>query len=148
MLEVWSQGVGRGMLSLTSLMHACIVAQSHPALCIPIDCNLPCSSVWDSPSKNIAVGVGGWREGRGWNLPLQPSGKVSELLLWWAQVWFLVGELFLMARGVVKKKKKTKPGDFPGGAVVKNLGFHGRGYRFDSWLGNQVTAMLCNVTPK
>ena len=54
-----------------------------------------------------------------------------------------------MARGVVKKKKKKKkPGEFPGGPVVKNLGFHGRGYRFDSWLGNQVTAMQCNVTQK
>ena len=81
-----------------------------------------------------------------WNLPLQPSGKVSDLILWWAQVLLLVGELFLMARGVVKKK--NKPGDFPGGPVVKNLGFHGRGYRFDSWLGNQVTAMQCNVTQK
>ena len=116
MLEVWSQGVGRGILSLTSLMHACLVAQLHPALCNPMDCNLPCSSVWDSPSKNIGVGGEG-------DLPLQPSGKVSELqkkkkslsfkkkkvselLLWWAWVWFLVGELFLMAHGVVQKKNK------------------------------------------
>ena len=72
MLEVWSQGVGRGILSLTSLMHACLVAQLHPAFCNPMDCNLPCSSVWDSPSKNIGVGGEG-------DLPLQPSGKVSEL---------------------------------------------------------------------
>ena len=66
----------------------------------------------------------------------------------------MVGTGLIPGRGTIPhgtwcgQKKKKKPGDFPGGPVVKNLGFHGRGYRFDSWLGNQVTAMQCNVTQK
>ena len=35
----------------------CSVAQSCPSLCDPMDCSLPCSSVYgDSPGKNIGVG--------------------------------------------------------------------------------------------
>ena len=45
-------------------------------------------------------------------------------------------------------KEKQKTGDFPGGPVVKTLGCHGRGYKVESWLGNQVPAVQCNVTQK
>ena len=40
-----------------SRMPLCLVAQSCPTLCDPMDCSLPGSSVhWDSPSKNTEVG--------------------------------------------------------------------------------------------
>ena len=32
---------------------------------------------------------------------------------------------------------KTKKGEFPGGTMVKILGFHYRGHRFDPWSENQ-----------
>ena len=121
----------------TSLMHACLVAQLHPALCSPVDCNLPCSSVWDSPSKNIGAG------GEGGIFLCSPVVETLSFYLWWVWVRFPVGELFLMVHGVVKKNKLG----FLGGPVVNTLGFHARGYRFDS-LRNQVPAMPCNVAKK
>ena len=32
------------------------VTQSCPTLCDPMDCSLPCSSIWDFPSKSTGVG--------------------------------------------------------------------------------------------
>ena len=42
----------------------CLVAQSCPTLCDPVDCSLPGSSVrWDSPGKNTGVGCHALLEG-------------------------------------------------------------------------------------
>ena len=69
----------------------CLVTQSCPTLCNPIDCSLPGSSVrGDSPGKNTGVGCYSFLQGifptQGWNLglpalqanslPSQPSGKL------------------------------------------------------------------------
>ena len=34
------------------------------------------------------------------------------------------------------KKQRLQEGDFPGGPVVKTLGFQCKGRRFDPWSGN------------
>ena len=42
-----------------------------------------------------------------------------------------------MLQGIKKKLQiKKRCGDFPGGPVVKNQGFHRRGHRYDPWSGN------------
>lgn len=71
--------------------------------------------------------------------------KKNELLLWWAWVWFLVGELFLMAHESPKKKNWGLPRW--SSEEKETLGCH-IGYKVESWLGNQVPAMQCNVTQK
>ena len=39
-------------------------------------------------------------------------------------------------RNDLKKNKKLKSKDFPGGPVVKNRPSNAIGHRFDPWLGN------------
>ena len=66
--------------------YMCLVAQSCPTLCDPMDCSLPGSSVnGDSPSKNTAVGCPGDLPNPGIearspaleadSLPSEPTGK-------------------------------------------------------------------------
>ena len=67
-------------------MYMCLVTQSCPTLCDPMDCSLPGSSVnGDSPSKNTAVGCPGDLPNPGTeprsptlqadSLPSEPPGK-------------------------------------------------------------------------
>ena len=64
----------------------CLVAQSRPTLCDPIDCSPSGSSVhWDSPGKNTGVGSHSLLEGifptqvsrtaGRFSLPAEPPGK-------------------------------------------------------------------------
>ena len=54
------------------------VAQSCPSLCDPMDCSLPCSSVYgDSPGKNIGVGCHALLQG---TFPTQGSNPSSPAL--------------------------------------------------------------------
>ena len=51
------ESVGRGLTSFSTSVMLCLVAQSYPTLCNPMDCSLPGSSVHgDSLGKNARVG--------------------------------------------------------------------------------------------
>ena len=52
------------------------VAQSCPTLCNPMDCSLPGSSPWDSPSKSTGVGCHFLLQGM---FPTQGSDSGIEL---------------------------------------------------------------------
>ena len=44
-------------LSVVMMIKSCeLVAQLYPAVCDPMDCSPPGSSVWNSPGKNTGVG--------------------------------------------------------------------------------------------
>ena len=78
---------------LSSSVGVCLVAQSCPTLCDPMDCSLPDSSVHgDSPGKNTGVGCHALLQGifpiQGYNpglphcrqisLPTEPPGKPNQ----------------------------------------------------------------------
>ena len=70
------------------IYRVCLVAQSCPTLCGPVDCNLPDSSVHgDSPGRNTGVGYHVLLQGSSQprsltlqadSLPSEPSGKPYE----------------------------------------------------------------------
>ena len=69
-------------LSWCILCVLCLVAQSCPTLCDPMDCSLPGSSVHgDSPGKNTGVGCNAFLQ---WIYPTQVSRIVGGFFTVWA----------------------------------------------------------------
>ena len=76
---------------LLVLLHVCLVAQSCPTLCNPMDCSPPGSSIHqDSPGKNTGVGYHALLQG----IFLTQELKPCLLLLHWQ-----AGSLPLASRG-------------------------------------------------
>ena len=65
---------------------------------------------------------------RKFNPPFLPVFKITVA----THCWVMVGRFFL----VQQTDDNNCYGDFPGGPVVKTLGFHCRGHEFDPWSGN------------
>ena len=70
----------------------CLVTQSYPTLCDPVDCSLPGTSVYgDSPGKNTGVGCHALLERifptQGWNPGLLRCRQILYCLSWfWSNI--------------------------------------------------------------
>ena len=73
----------------------CLVTQSCPTLCDPMDCNLPGSSVQDSSGKNTGVGCPALLQGifptQGWNTWESPRSKEIKPVNPKGLPWIFIG---------------------------------------------------------
>ena len=83
--------------------NACFVAQSCPALCNPMDCNPPGTSVhWDSLGKNTRVGCQAFLQG------IFPTQGLKAGLLHCRQILYCLSHQESLEAGIDFKKKRNE----------------------------------------